>query len=336
MPTCGSQVVLCDLPVRFDTYKGCSHACRYCFVQRKVNIANIEKGETVKSLIGFIEGKRDQTTNWCDWDIPLHWGGVSDPFQPAEKEIKNSLECLKVFAKTGYPFIVSTKGRLVADDEYLGLLSKCNAVVQISMVCDKYDKLEQGAPTYEERLKILEKVSPVVRRTIVRIQPYMTEVLGDVLSNMKFIKAAGAYGVTIEGMKFIKAKPGLVKTGADFVFPVETLRRHYMMIRDAAHNAGLKFYCAENRLRSLGDNMTCCGTDGLDGFKVNEFNLCNMIHGKDVKPTQRMCEAGTAYCFKALHQETSFSNMLKTNSMRDVMLREYNEKRAQYHKMFNK
>lgn len=35
MPEYGSQIVLCDLPIRFDTYKGCSHNCKYCFVQRK-------------------------------------------------------------------------------------------------------------------------------------------------------------------------------------------------------------------------------------------------------------------------------------------------------------
>ena len=27
--SCGSQVILCNLPVRFDTYVGCSHGCRY-------------------------------------------------------------------------------------------------------------------------------------------------------------------------------------------------------------------------------------------------------------------------------------------------------------------
>ena len=82
MPKCGSQITICDLPIRFDTYKGCSHLCSYCFVQLKYNIAHIEKGEGPASLLKFIQGHRDQTTNWCDWNIPIHWGGVSDPFQP--------------------------------------------------------------------------------------------------------------------------------------------------------------------------------------------------------------------------------------------------------------
>mgnify|MGYP006943519378 CR=1 FL=1 len=73
MPDCGSQIVLCDLPIRFDTYKGCSHNCKYCFVQRKKDISDIEKGETTKALINFISGQRSQDTSWCNWNIPLHW-----------------------------------------------------------------------------------------------------------------------------------------------------------------------------------------------------------------------------------------------------------------------
>ena len=69
--------------------------------------------------------------------------------------------------------MVSTKGKIIADTDYLGLIKNCNCVVQISMVCDKYDVLEKGCPSFAERLKILESVSKVARRTIVMVQPYM-------------------------------------------------------------------------------------------------------------------------------------------------------------------
>ena len=73
--TTGSQCILCNLPIRFDTYEGCSHNCRYCFVQRKTNISKIKAGSTVKALEHFINGERTVDTNWCNWDIPVHWGG---------------------------------------------------------------------------------------------------------------------------------------------------------------------------------------------------------------------------------------------------------------------
>lgn len=190
---CGSQIILCNLPVRFDTYRGCSHGCRYCFAQKKNDISHIERDESVDGLRSFIEGKRGNETEWCDWNIPIHWGGMSDPFQPVEKQIRASYECLKLLAETKYPFVVSTKGRLIADPEYLDLLAQCNCVLQISMVCSKYDRLERGTPSYEERLTILKTVSARVQRTIVRIQPYMPEVFHDV---MKFLSTPSARRAT--------------------------------------------------------------------------------------------------------------------------------------------
>ena len=53
---CGSQIILCNLPVRFDTYRGCSHGCRYCFAQKKNDISHIERDESVDGLRSFIEG----------------------------------------------------------------------------------------------------------------------------------------------------------------------------------------------------------------------------------------------------------------------------------------
>lgn len=50
---CGSQIILCNLPVRFDTYRGCSHGCRYCFAQKKNDISHIERGESGED--GYIE-----------------------------------------------------------------------------------------------------------------------------------------------------------------------------------------------------------------------------------------------------------------------------------------
>ena len=50
---CGSQIILCNLPVRFDTYRGCSHGCRYCFAQKKNDISHIERDERLDGLPGF-------------------------------------------------------------------------------------------------------------------------------------------------------------------------------------------------------------------------------------------------------------------------------------------
>ena len=140
MPNCGSQGWLCDMPIRFDTYKVCTNGCKYCFVQRngKYDISKVQKGEGVKALMSWIQGKRTSETNWCDWNIPLHWGGVSDPFQPCEHHYKMSYNALRVFAETKYHFVVSTTGRNIAEPAFLDLPRKCTCVVPISMACSSY------------------------------------------------------------------------------------------------------------------------------------------------------------------------------------------------------
>lgn len=319
MIDCGSQITICDLPIRFDTYKGCTHACKYCFVQRKTDISEVEINSGLGELKNFIEGKRTQTTNWCDWQIPLHWGGCSDPFQPIEKRYRISYKALEIFKETQYPFIVSTKGKLIAEPEYLDLLKQCNAVVQISLVCDKYDKIEQGAPTYKERIEIIHKVAPNVKRLIVRIQPYLHEVYNDVMRNLEDFKNAGAYGITIEGMKFVRKQNGLVKIGGDYCYPVNVLQNDFENIKRKCRDIGLRFYCAENRLRGMGDSLTCCGIDGLEGFSPNECNLSHLKNGHMCDFTDCMKAKGTAKTFNSIYQEAGSSKWLSDKSFMDMM-----------------
>lgn len=263
-------------------------------------------------------------------------GGMSDPFQPCEKIYKLSLECLKVFAKTKYPFVVSTKGSLVASDEYLNILKECNCVIQISMVCSQYDKLETGAPTYKERLEMVRKLSKVVKRVNIRIQPYMTQIFKEVKDNIRLLADAGAYGIIVEGMKFAKRKAGLEKVGADFCYKKEILQQQFIELKKEAHRYGLKFYCGENRLRTLGDDMCCCGIDGLNGFNSNSFNICHLINNKEYKIVDSMKAKGSASCFKCIHQTTLQGQKLKKMAFEDAMKEEFINKKEVYNKMFGK
>lgn len=283
MPECGSQCWLCDLPIRFDTYKGCSHGCKYCFVQRKSGM-EVSPHESARQLAAFIAGKRNGETRWADWNIPIHWGGMSDPFQPCERTQKRTLEALKVLKETGYPCVISTKGRLCVEEPYFSLIAQSNIVMQVSAVCGKYDALEPCAPPYEERLEMMRKLSKAAKRVIVRAQPYICDVFNDVRENIPRIAEAGAHGIIFEGMKFNRKKPGTVKCGGDFMIPVQYLKRDFERLKEECHKNGLAFYSGENRLRAMGDSLTCCGIDGLEGFRPNTYNLAHILNGDKVSP----------------------------------------------------
>lgn len=335
MASCGSQCFLCDLPIRFDTYEGCSHGCEYCFAKKFKDISKIKNNESVVSLKNFVEGKRNIETNWCDWNIPLHWGGLSDPLQPCEKQRKISLECLKYLKQTQYPFVISTKGKLAIEEPYLTLLSECNCVVQISAVCSSYDKLELGCPTYLERLEMAKILSNKCKRVIMRIQPYMHEVFQEVYDNLDKIKEAGIYGVIIEGMKYERKKVGLVKVVGDYTYPYNVIKSDFIKLKQKAHDLGLKIYAGENRIRTLGDSLTCCGIDGLEGFVPNKFNLNHLVNGDKQKPTEKMKEIGTAGCF-SIEQTTSEGIKIRNQSFGYSMLELYKTKKKFIDETFGK
>ena len=335
MPSCGSQCLICDVPIRLDTYVGCTHACKYCFAQRKRDNDIIKGAENCKNLIDFIQGKRNPMTNWCDWNIPLHIGGMSDPFQPAERKYQRTLECLKVLAETKYPVIISTKGSICIEEPYLSLLKKCNVVMQISMACSKYDKLEPGAPTYKERLEILSVLSSNVRRTIVRCQPYLHECFRDIKNEIPNYAKAGAYGVIFEGMKFQRKVPGAVKVAGDLCYPLNILTSDFQVLKTLCHDNGLKFYSGENRLRTMGDSLTCCGIDGLEDFVPNKYNLNHLLNGDKTNPNASQTQQGTAGCFCAIHQNTVYQKWAKDKSYQQAMIKDLKDSNVWY-EVFNK
>lgn len=183
---------------------------------------------------------------------------------------------------------------------------------------------------------MIAKLAPRVKRVIVRIQPYMTEVREDVLVSLEQFKKAGAYGVVVEGMKFVKRKNGLVKIGGDFGYPLETLRKDFLFLREKAHRLGLRFYCGENRLRALGDSLTCCGVDGLDGFRPNEYNLCSILNGSKSRPTAQMQAPDTASCFSAIMQRPDMERNLRGKSFQEAMWGYYATRKEYIHELFGK
>lgn len=87
--------------------------------------------------------------NFTKLKIPIHWGGLTDPFSRFEKDTGVSLEAMKLFRKYKYPFIVSTKNPRLASDEYLKVLKGCTAIVQVSLI--SLDKNRNAVYTYNRK-----------------------------------------------------------------------------------------------------------------------------------------------------------------------------------------
>lgn len=322
---CGLQCLDCYYPIHLDTYSGCSHACKYCFANEKNTIKNIKPLSNAKALKAFIKGERNLETKWCDWDIPIHWGANSDPFQICEKEYKKSLECLEIFKLTKYPFIVSTKNPvLLTEEPYLSTMAECNCVLQISMSCPKYDNLEMGAPTFNERLLAAETLSAKVKRIIARIQPCFPDCKDDIIKALPKMKRAGIYGVIVSGYFTKKKTKGMLREGTRYRFPLDVLYRTFKPIKDKCHEVGLKFLCGEGGLDWMGDSLICCGTSGLDDFKPNLFTLSNIAYDpENSNPTEKQKEIGTTRPFRSIRQSQAWELHIKDKSYADMLYEYY-------------
>jgi hypothetical protein len=98
------------------------------------------------------------------------------------------------------------------------------------------------------------------------------------------------------------------------------LRRRFEEVREACHRHGVKFYCGENRLRSMGDNLCCCGIEGLDGFKGNTYNLNHYLYDREsFTATDAMKKPGSGIAFKTVIQRSFAHSVLKKKSMAEMV-----------------
>lgn len=106
--------------------------------------------------------------------VPIRIGGMTDPFLKNEQESRKTLELLEVFKDFQYPYIIFTKGAMVADDEYLELYDPDLTYVQVTITSNNQelvDQIEPNASTTSDRMDAVSKLIEAGIRTGVRIGP---------------------------------------------------------------------------------------------------------------------------------------------------------------------
>ena len=122
--------------VGFETsvnpYRGCEHGCIYCFARPTHEYLGLSAGLDFESKIvvktdapELLEAELS-SPKWKPQVIIM--SGVTDPYQPVERELRITRKCLEVLAKFRNPVVIITKNRLVTRDvDFLGELASYNA-----------------------------------------------------------------------------------------------------------------------------------------------------------------------------------------------------------------
>jgi DNA repair photolyase len=122
-----------------NPYRGCSHGCSYCYARPTHEYLGLSAGLDFESRILVKEDApellREELSSPCWEPEVLSMSGVTDPYQPVEKELRITRRCLEVLAEFRNPLVVVTKNHLVTRDiDLLSELARHDAaVVAISL-----------------------------------------------------------------------------------------------------------------------------------------------------------------------------------------------------------
>ena len=100
---------------------------------------------------------------------------MTDCFQPVERVHKITYNMLKAFNHYKKPYLIITKSDLIATDEYLQVLDKDLAHIQITLTTtdDKTALKYEGATPPSKRIEAIEKLQALGYDVAIRLSPYV-------------------------------------------------------------------------------------------------------------------------------------------------------------------
>lgn len=288
-----SQFTMCGNCFRCDTYKGCSFGCKYCFANNRgsnhkfdAQVADIKLIRTwFEQAIGGGDTsniKKEMLNHY----VPIHLGGMADPFQDLEWEYGATYEFLKLTKEYNYPVNISTKVAHLPE-KYWEVLDPKIHTFSLSILGwnDDYVRIwESKTPTAKERVAFAKQLKEKGFWVSIRIQPIIN--IEEVLLLIKNSEQYVDY-YTVEHLKLpvdnkkmfiylrdkLNMRVPIVAKGRDYEFDTATKIKNIERIKQATK---VKIGCGDNDLHIMSDSLNCCGIDTMPEAFKNWFKYNSM------------------------------------------------------------
>ena len=167
-----------------NIYRGCSHACRYCYAIYSHSYLNSDGFfDDIHVKTNIVE-KLEQELSSPKWKREVvNIGGVTDSYQKAEETYQLMPDILKLLNKYKTPAIISTKSTLLLRD--FDLINELSQITYINIAAtitsmdeDVRKKIEPGGATSADRfamLKQFRQTNASVGLHVMPIIPYLTD-----------------------------------------------------------------------------------------------------------------------------------------------------------------
>jgi DNA repair photolyase len=171
-----------DIPFNFslNPYRGCLHGCSYCYARPSHEYLGLSAGIDFETRIFF---KADAPRLFREFLARPQWkpewialSGITDCYQPLEREMKITRGCLEVAAECRQPMGVVTKNALVTRDiDLLAELARYDAV-HVALSITTLDpqlarRMEPRTSSPAARLRAIEQLASAGIPTHVMVAP---------------------------------------------------------------------------------------------------------------------------------------------------------------------
>ncbi|WP_433869421.1 Rv2578c family radical SAM protein [Saccharopolyspora sp. CA-218241] len=191
-----------------NPYRGCGHACRYCFARNTHSYLDLDTGHDFDSKIvvkvnaGTLLRRELARPKWAG--EPVAMGTNTDPYQRAEGRYGLMREIIGALRDRANPFSVLTKGTLILRD--LDLIAQAAEVTDVSIAVslgsvdeELWRGVEPGAPSPLRRLDVVRRFTEAGIGCSVLMAPVLPG-LGDaperIEETVAALVAAGARSIT--------------------------------------------------------------------------------------------------------------------------------------------
>lgn len=203
-----------NLPFRFTVngYRGCSHACRYCFARPTHEYLDFDSGEdfdtqlVVKTNVAEVLRRELRRPSWTRETVAL--GTNTDPYQRAEGRYALMPGIVAALADSGTPMSILTKGTLLQRD--LPLIADAARHVEVGIAVslavgdpELHLALEPGTPTPRARLAMIRAIRDAglpCHVMVAPVLPHLTDGADQLDALLADVAAAGATGATVFGL----------------------------------------------------------------------------------------------------------------------------------------
>jgi DNA repair photolyase len=249
------------MPYTLNPYRGCEHGCIYCYARPTHEYLGMSPGldfetklfaktEAPQLLRNALSGK-----NWVPQTIVI--SGVTDCYQPIEREMKITQSCLKVLAEFRHPAVIITKNYLVTRDIDVLKEMAVHNLIHVCLSITTLDKeiartMEPRASRPALRLKAVEELSKAGISVSVNVAPIIPGLTDhEIPAILKSAKEAGAISAGYVLVRLPYAVKELFEGWLEEHFPL----RKQKVLNRIRETRGGKLYSAEFGTRMTGEGV---------------------------------------------------------------------------------